>query len=112
MTEPRGIGKFDHLLAAADTASPWSGPITDRIYTPSLDLLGQMLAIPVSEDAPSQSGLYGKCLDAWFAHEFRRAGFDPDIVWPRATTPRVLPQDVGKLLSNLPRELGNEDSAP
>jgi hypothetical protein len=108
VTESRGIGKFDHLLAAADTASPWSGPVTDRVYAPDLDLLGQMLAIPVSEDAPSQSGLYGKCLDAWFAQEFRRAGFDPDIVWPRATTPRVLPQDVGKLLKNLPRDLSNE----
>lgn len=107
MTEPRGIGKFDQLLAMARSGSPWSGPSADRRYSPDLDLLGQMLAIPVSEDASSQSGLYGKCLDAWFAHEFRRAGFDPDIVWPRATTPRVLPRDVGTLITNLPRDLGD-----
>lgn len=108
MTKGRGIAKFDDLIAAASDGSPWSGPVSDRVYTPDLELLGRMLGIPVAEEASSQSGLYGKCLDAWFAHEFRRAGFDADIVWPRASAPRVLPQDVGTLIKNLPRELSEK----
>ena len=108
MSEPKGIDKFDRLLADAAPGSPWTGPVTGRAYAPDLDLLGRMLHIPVSEEAKSQSGLYGKCLDAWFAHEFRRAGFDRDIVWPRAEAPRVLPQDVRTLLDKLPNDLSSQ----
>lgn len=42
------------------------------------------------------------------AHELRRAGFDPDDVWLRATRPRVLPRDVRVLMENLPKTLSTE----
>ena len=53
----------------------------------------------------------GKGLDAWFAHEFRRAGFNPDAVWPRASDPRVLPTDITALLQRVPADLREDLSA-
>ncbi|GEM_PF-641531 len=98
----RGAARFDDLLAAAGVSDPWEGPGGSRRYVPDLSLLEDILAIPVREGARSQSGLYGRALDAWLAHEFRRAGFEADSVWPRASDPRVLPQEIGRLLEVLP----------
>jgi hypothetical protein len=36
------------------------------------------------------------------SYELRRAGFDPDATWPRATHPRILPRPIAHLLSALP----------
>jgi len=47
----------------------------------------------------------GKALDAWVSYELRRAGFDPDEVWPRARPPRVLPKELGEFVAALPTEL-------
>lgn len=77
-------------------------------YLPDLDLLARILSVPVRAQATTQSGLLGKGLDAWFTHEFRRAGFDPDAVWPRAQDPRVLPTDLTALLEGLPAPLRRE----
>lgn len=101
----RGAARFDDLLAAAGLADPWEGSGGSRRYLPDLVLLEDILEIPVREGARSQSGLYGRALDAWLAHEFRRAGFDVDSVWPRASDPRVLPQEIARLLELLPDRL-------
>lgn len=102
-------------MAGSDSFSPYdellSGPLTDPWthqrgeiprYAPDYDLLGRLLTVPVSAGAVSESGSFAGGLDAWIAHEFRRAGFSPDEVWPRATRPRVLPRDLAVLLEKLP----------
>jgi hypothetical protein len=40
-------------------------------------------------------------LDVWLSYEFRRSGFDPDAVWPRAEAPRILPAPIVALLKNV-----------
>lgn len=58
--------------------------------------------MPLRFRAPPQSGLPAKAIDVWVAHELRRAGFEPDEVWPRATDPRVLPREIALPLARLP----------
>lgn len=108
----RGVEAGGVLAGAGTGVGPATGggagrPDT-RHFHPDLGLLGRILAVPVSESAASQSGLYGKALDAWFAHEFRCAGFDPDMVWPRASAPRVLPPEISRLIDTLPAGLARE----
>lgn len=100
-----GIARYDAVIAQHAPSPAWRGTGRDRHYEADLDLLGSILTIPVSEGATTQSGLLGKGLDAWFAHEFRRAGFAPDRVWPRAQEPRLLTHDVAALLDALPKTL-------
>lgn len=104
----RGIGAYDALFAQAAVGTPWRGGRSRGAYQPDLDLLARAIEIPVRAGASSQTGLLGKGLDAWFAHEFRRAGFDPDRIWPRAAEPRVLPADIGRLLDELPAARAEE----
>ncbi|MFJ3648723.1 hypothetical protein [Streptomyces murinus] len=96
-----GFVELEPLLTAASTASPWKG----GEYCADTDLLEQMIGIPIGQGADSQSGRLAKSLDAWIAHELRRAGFTPDEVWPRKEAPRVLPHEVSTFLSNLPKAM-------
>lgn len=66
-----------------------------------MDLARKLLAVPISQGSATkqQSGRVAKALDAWIAHELRRAGFPEDAVWPRAKEPRVLPADVAPIES-------------
>jgi len=116
------------LMAGTDSFSPYdqllAGPLRDPwthgsgqppAYAPDSDLLGRLLSIPIAAGAVSESGSFAGGIDAWIAHEFRRAGFNADEVWPRASRPRVLPRDLVVLLDKLPaapradltRRLGN-----
>jgi len=70
-------------------------------YHPDYELLQQLLGVPLVLGARSQTGVPALALDVWIAHEFRRAGFDPDAVWPRATAPRVLPAELATLMTTL-----------
>jgi hypothetical protein len=89
---------FDPLLAASDTASsPW---VRGR-YVPDLDLLAELLSLPIAKWEKQESGRVAKAFDAWVAHELRRAGFPSSAVWPRTTRPRVLPDDMAPLESSL-----------
>ena len=85
---------FEVALAGASLASPWIGDI----YEPDYALLEELVSIPVAAGATSETGRFPKAFDVWVAHELRRAGFDPDEVWPRASRPRVLPRDLKLLL--------------
>ncbi|MBE6475678.1 MAG: hypothetical protein E7Z95_08955 [Actinomyces succiniciruminis] len=98
----KGIARYDEVIADAPAHPAWVGEAANRHFVPDLELLGSILAIPLGEGATSQSGLLGKGVDAWFAHEFRRAGFESDCVWPRAEDPRVLPRDITRLLAAVP----------
>jgi hypothetical protein len=98
---------FEPVLSARELSSPWEadesgGPSR---YRPDVQLLEELLTIPIQAGHVQASGRFAKAIDAWCAHELRRAGFDADEVWPRLSRPRVLPQDVGKLLDGLPQSL-------
>lgn len=96
---------FDALLAVAAADSPWAA---DGAYEPDFALLARILGVPVAAGHTTQSGRFARGIDAWAAHELRRAGFGPDEVWPRATRPRVLPHDIAEMLAKLPAALANE----
>lgn len=79
------------------TTSPW---VNGR-YVPDLDLLRELLSVPIRTGEKQESGRVAKAFDAWVAHELRRAGFPPDAVWPRTRRPRVLPEDAVPLEQGL-----------
>ena len=96
--KPDVFAAFDPILHNADvTTSPW----TKGRYVPDLDLLRELLSVPISTGEKQESGRVAKAFDAWVAHELRRAGFPPDAVWPRTRRPRVLPEDAALLERSL-----------
>ncbi len=93
---------LDPILAEADTqANPWV-TLTggerhgERAFRPDYDLARTLLDVPVGQGyaTKQESGRVAKALDAWIAHELRRAGFPEDAVWPRRRRPRVQPADL------------------
>lgn len=92
-----GWAAFDKLVAGSPLTSPWIWPNGQLRFEPKYELLEELLAVPVRLGLTTQSGMPAKAIDVWVAHELRRAGFEPDEVWPRATTPRVLPRDIARL---------------
>ncbi|GIF76496.1 hypothetical protein Asi02nite_60140 [Asanoa siamensis] len=106
----RGWALFDEIVAAASRegyTNPWRRPDSggDPIYEPDYDTLERLLGVPLLLGATSQTGVPALALDVWAAYELRRSGFSPDVVWPRAEAPRVLPTDVALLLRSLPLSL-------
>lgn len=80
--------ELDLVLAEAGLEdNPWVQTDSVPTYRHDPDLLARLMEIPVKDSATTQSGRVAKSVDAWIAHEFCRAGFDPDAVWPRATYP-------------------------
>jgi hypothetical protein len=83
---------YDALLRDADlTQSPWQ----DGAYIADLDLLRELLRLTLG--TKQQSGRMAKAVDAWIAHELRRAGFAGDAVWPRTRQPRIMPAELAQL---------------
>ncbi|MCC6419447.1 MAG: hypothetical protein IT429_14525 [Gemmataceae bacterium] len=109
MAREDAFSDFDALLAGYPLTDPWEHDHGEApLYAPDYRLLGSLLAIPLAAKQVSESGRFARAIDAWTAHELRRAGFSPEEVWPRATRPRVLPRDVAVLLQKLPRKLSAE----
>jgi hypothetical protein len=67
-----------------------------RQYVPDYAVLRALLAVPIEQGhaQSQQSGRVAKSLDAYVAHELRRAGFDPSTVFPRLRMPRALPPEM------------------
>ena len=84
---------YDAAIAAGLSASPWDGDI----FVPNEALLSELVDIPIAASESPESGRFAKSFDAWVAYELRRAGFGDDEVWPRASRPRVLPNDLALL---------------
>jgi hypothetical protein len=97
--------EFIPAIAGRPGDSPWDVGPERRRYLPDLDLLAGLLGIPIQGGHAQASGRLAKAIDAWCSSELRRAGFDPDEVWPRLERPRVLPSDVAELIGGLPRAL-------
>lgn len=98
---------FDRIVAeAAPNASytnPWQAASSGApVYCPDFEVLTQLLGVPLALRAASTTGVPALALDVWLAYELRRAGFDPDAVWPRATHPRIMPRAIANLLAGLP----------
>ena len=94
---------YDDLLAGRAGTDPWTHHRGQApAYAPDYDFLGQLLTIPVSAGAASESGSFANGIDAWISYELRRAGFGLDEVWPRPVRPRILPRDLAVLLERLP----------
>lgn len=94
---------FDAPIAARPATTPWLTAIDgSRRFVPDYELLADLLAIPVRSGHAQATGRFAKAIDAWCAHELRRAGFFADEVWPRSTQPRILPRDVALLVERLP----------
>ena len=98
-----GWSLFDRVVAAAPlrAVSPWEVHGHDVAFQPDFDTLELLLRVPWMLGSASTSGLPALALDVWMAYELRRAGFEPDAVWPRADVPRVLPGPIASLLKNL-----------
>lgn len=79
------------------SGSPWSG---DQ-FTCDYALLHELIEIALEDGIDQKSGSFAKGFDCWVSAELRRAGFDGDQVWPRATMPRVLSSDLSMLLSSV-----------
>ena len=95
---------FDYIVANAERANqnPWiKKPDGQLVFAPDYQTLEQLLGVPLHFRASIRSGVPALALDVWLSYELRRAGFDKDTVWPRATHPRILPTAVAKLLRQL-----------
>lgn len=111
MAEPSATAKawalYDRIIERAAPggtySSPWNGKKRQK-YEPDIPVLEDLLgaALAIVPDGKTQSGVAARALDVWIAYELRRAGFDPESVWPRATAPRVVPTPISDLLSALP----------
>lgn len=89
---------FDEIVARASApvySNPWSRDQAGQlVYTADLATLRLLLGVPLLLRATSRTGVPALALDVWTAYELRRAGFEPDLVWPRATAPRILPSTL------------------
>lgn len=106
-TKSKAWALFDAIVDRAAPQGRYTNPwVFDARgvprFEPDLDMLCRLLGVPLYLDAETQTGVPALALDVWLAYELRRAGFDHDAVWPRASTPRVLPGPVVRLLAHLP----------
>lgn len=83
---------FDTLVRDAPLrhVSPWQG----GTFAPDFETLTRLLGVPLLLKADTTSGVPALAFDVWVAYELRRAGLDPDAVWPREEPPRVISSDV------------------
>lgn len=95
--------KFDAIVGEASARmsidQPWVDDQGALRYICDTETLEALLAVPLSMDSTSQTGVRALALDVWLSHELRRAGFHPDMTWPRASEPCVLPAGVAQLLN-------------
>lgn len=91
------------LEGRAALGNPWRLVEEERCFVPDYDALSALVGIPIAAGSGAETGRLAKAIDLWVASELRRAGFDADEVWPRATEPRVLPRDLALYLRGLPK---------
>ena len=100
---------LEPLIAGRPAGRPWvTSADGSRSFAPDHELLEQLVAVPIGAGAGSESGRLAKAIDAWVAHELRRAGFGDDEVWPRLQRPRVLPREVALFIEGLPKNQQEE----
>ena len=105
-TRTKAWALFDRIAADAAPDGEHSNPWTvtnsgDLQYEPDLETLRRLLGAALHLRAKTTTGVPALALDVWVAYELRRAGFDPDAVWPRPSSPRILPLPVVRLLEKV-----------
>jgi hypothetical protein len=98
--------QFDRVIADA-TESGHTDPWVEGAYDFDREVLEKLLGVArgvVGKD--TQAGMLSKALDVWLAYELRRAGFDHESVWPRATWPRVVPRAISALIEGFETKNG------
>ncbi len=99
--KPDTISELEPILVAAEARQagqrPWRDTGGTVTYLPDLDALRELLTVPMTAQATTQSGRLAKAFDAWLAYELRRAGFGADEVWPRITQPRVISTEMARM---------------
>src|SRR5699024_4572777 len=108
-TKARAWALFDRIVADAapdgQYRNPWVKDADGTLqYEPDYRVLKRLLGVPLHLEAPTTTGVPALALDVWVSYELRCAGFDPDAVWPRATSPRILPGPIVNLLNKLPNK--------
>lgn len=99
---------FDAIVARAPKkdVNPWR---KDGTFEPDYDTLCRLLGVPLFLKATTQSHVPALAFDVWVAYELRRAGLEPDTVWPRAEAPRVVSRDVLNFIKSVtPAKVRNE----
>ena len=96
---------FEPLLPSSPWTNPWW---SDGTYHPDLETLSALLG--VAAGSAQTTGMVAAAADMWAAYELRRAGFNPDEVWPRSAQPRVMTSELSALVASgvLPRALAAE----
>ena len=94
---------FDQIIDRAAPnglhINPWFRGTDGQLdFEPDYQTLEKLLGVPLYLKAETQSGVPALALDVWLSYELRRAGFDPDQVWPRPVPPRILPGPVAALM--------------
>ncbi len=99
---------FDAIVDRSEfkTVNPWTA---DGSFCPDYGALRKLLAVPILLGAESRSGVPALALDVWVAYELRRAGLEPDAVWPRAEAPRVVDRDVLNFVRSIPKSAGRDE---
>src|SRR4051794_11457911 len=89
--------RMSAVYAAVPTnlTSPWDAAGRFRF---DRNLLKALFAAQVATGgtAVAATGSWAIAMDIWIATELRRAGLDPDAVWPRRELPRTLPQGLSR----------------
>ncbi|MBB2892184.1 hypothetical protein [Flexivirga oryzae] len=90
---------FDAVVAnaAINAVNPWE----DESFHPDFAALRALLAVPLHLGAETRTGVPALALDVWTAYELRRAGLDPDAVWPRSEPPRAVSKDVLEFINGI-----------
>lgn len=99
---------FDAIVdqSPLSAVNPWQ---PDASFAPDYDTLRKLLAVPILLGAESRSGVPALAVDVWVAYELRRAGLEPDAVWPRAEPPRVIDRDVLAFVRSIPKSVGRDE---
>jgi hypothetical protein len=94
---------FDAIVEQAPKkdVNPWQA---DASFAPDYDTLCRLLGVPLKLKAATTTGVPALALDVWAAYELRRAGLEPDWVWPRAESPRVVSRDLLRFIASVPKK--------
>ncbi|SDI61855.1 hypothetical protein SAMN04488693_1162 [Arthrobacter subterraneus] len=105
-TKAKAWAMFDRIVvdAAPDGihTNPWAHDDSGKLtFHPDYPTLKRLLGVPLYLQAETTTGVPALALDVWLSYELRRAGFDENAVWPRATAPRILPSPIVSLLEKV-----------
>jgi hypothetical protein len=87
-----------YAAVPSDVSNPWR---SGGVYRYDRQLLSDLVGVQVDAGSAQVSATGGLAIavDVWVATEFRRAGVEPGVVWPRAERPRTVSQSLIRAVS-------------